>query len=160
MILAISLWFALCLGASAKPKSDEQPHRGGAGGGSHGSGAEALRSRTPHPLYRSRDGTPHTCPAQPDQICQDRNSLPAESRPDIPRPETTPSFSTDRYLAEKSVIAGVTICNVKREAPAGGQSEPMQSVTPPAESGQRSRLPAPQAVPPAPRPGPASAERV
>jgi len=30
---------------------------------------------------------------------------------------------------------------------AGGQAEPMQSITPPAASGRRSRLPAPQADP-------------
>ena len=61
-------------------------------GGSHGPGAGVPRSRTPTPLYGSRDGTPDTCRPQPEQIYQDRNSFPADRRR-IPCPETAPSFS-------------------------------------------------------------------
>jgi hypothetical protein len=39
--------------------------------------AQKCRVRAPpHPLYGSRDGTPDTCRAQPDQIYRDHNSFP------------------------------------------------------------------------------------
>jgi len=48
--------------------------------------AQECRVRAPpHPLSGSRNGTPDTCRAQPDQIYQDRNSSPAESAGYSPR---------------------------------------------------------------------------
>src|SRR4051812_38114742 len=101
MIFAISPWFALCLGASAKPKSDGQPHRGGAGGGSHGSGAEALRSRTPTPpISIARwDSSNLARATRPDHFRQ--------SRPDDPCPETPPFLLKGRVPGRKICDRGL-----------------------------------------------------
>src|SRR3954470_20823340 len=100
MIFAISPWFALCLGASAKPKSDGQPHRGGAGGGSHGSGAEALRSRTPTPpISIARWDSSYLSRTTGSDLSRSQ-FIPGETDRIFPAQKTAPSALNDGYPAE------------------------------------------------------------
>jgi hypothetical protein len=87
--------------------------------------AQECRVRAPpHPPYGSRDGTPDTCRAQPDQIYRDRNSFPVKPA-GYSLPGNSPFLLERRVPGRKFVIAvanGVRACCDQLGADDGSRS--------------------------------------
>src|SRR5690349_14487869 len=129
-----------------------------AGAGPMAGGADRHAADPHTPLYGSRAGTPYSSRAQPDQIYRDRNSSPA-------KPAGYSLLGNGPFLLNRRIPGGKAVIAVganrvvtrfatravTREPDSGRWSapEPMRSITPLGGSGRRSRLPAPQADPPA-----------